>query len=195
MLESSWAKQAYHDRGEEIFRYVEDERKPSDRQDSFPSSGAEIEGKLTFGKKRPLRQRIAQMFGAIEVKPMTKPDKYAEARQRKFTDWLQIAIVEQKSVEWIERLFIVKSDKDLKQLKDALLFLSENISVESEIGYGDTMKSFVETINRIENLIRQRQMTASESEVLRREIIKEIISLPEENGLRRKVAELSGIFS
>lgn len=197
-MSSSWERQAYHDKGE-MSPYIGDvyyERRLAYGQVSdSTSSENEIKGKLTFGKKISLPQRIARMFGAIEVQPMVKLDEYEEARQRKFADWLQKAIDEQKTIEWIEKLFILKSDKDLKQLKDALFFLSENISIKGELGYGEIMKGYVETINRIEDLIKQRQMAASEGEALRKEIIKEIISLPEENGLRRKVIELTAVLN
>ncbi len=188
MLESSWARQTYRDQGE-MSPYVTQDFY-GEQMPHFNSSQAEIEGKLTFGKKRTLGQKLAKLFGAIEVKPLLKIDKYAEARQRKFADWLQMVRNEGLSVEKMERLFILKSNKDAKQLKDALLFLGENIAIKDEIGYDQVMRSYVTTISKIEDLIKQRRTTASESETLRREIIKEIISLPKENGLRRKVVEL-----
>ncbi len=196
MSESSWARQAYCEQ-EEMSPYIGSERRLiyEGLNNLDNKNSTEIKEKLTLGKKQTLRQKLAKIFGAIEVKPLAKPDKYAEARERKFVAWLQKAIDENQPIEWIERLFITQSNKDLKQLKDALLFLSENVAVKEEIGYGETMKSFVVTINKIEDLLKERKTSADESESLRRAIIKEIISLPEENGLRRQVIELTGVLS
>lgn len=191
MLESSWARQAYHKQGEESPNITQDPY--GEQMTGFTNHEAPIKGKLTFGEKPTLPQRLARLFGAIEVEPLPKTDQHAEARERKFTDWLQKAIGEKKSIEWIEGLFIYKST-NLKQLKDGLLFLSENVLIKGETGYDEVMKSYVETINKIEALIKQRKTIASESETLKQEIIKEITSLPKENGLRRKVVELSGVF-
>ena len=193
MSESSWARQAYYEDGEMSPDITQD---PYGKQmTGFTNRETPIKEKLTFGKKQTLSQKLARIFGAIEVEPLPKPDKYTEARERKFTAWLQKAISENQSIEWIERLFIVQSNKDLKQLKDALLFLSENVAVEGEIGYGETMKSFVATINKIESLLQERKMSAAESDSLQRAIIKEIISLPEENGLRKQVTKLTEVLS
>ena len=187
MSGSSWERRADYEQGEMSPAITQNPY--GERMTNLNGREAQIERKLT------LRQKLARIFGAIEVEPFPKPDKYAEARERKFAAWLKKAIDEKHPIEWIERLFITQSNKDLKQLKDALLFLSENVAVEGEIGYGETMKSFVVTINKIEGLLKERKTSADKSESLRQAIIKEIISLPEENGLRRQVIGLTGALS
>lgn len=143
-----------------------------------------------FFKKPSLIQRIIKIFDGGGLPPLKKLDERAEAQQQKFGVWLQKAIEAGMPIEEIEKLFILHSGKDLKQLKEALLFLSENIIIEGEIGYGETMRSYVEMIGEIEDLTKESRTVVSGRGERNKKIEEKINSFSWENGLRDQVLRL-----